>query len=395
MEYKDVRCAACGTWRTALVGYNGACICLTCGASVERGGRAAALTRFSAGAWMDHLFPPADELGPAQRRARLREWLTGQSVSLPDAYVDVLAHCERASEVRFALPVVTLSTWHPVGEKSFSDGQWTLRLQHPVLGGRVDFALQGPGSGRPVLVEIDAPDADAEARRASHLRTLELQSAGYPVLRVPSAGAGERGAALRQLFMREALQVIERSPSGPETGRGVARTRRLWSRHELVYDASGLPLEERRELVEDWLRSRGEHLEEWQLDFVAHCHRAAEVHFALPFLRLPNAEPADGRTVHLDPWHTLTAQVPIDDYALDFSFMTVLEAGAEVVTTLVEIHPARGTRDAAEEDRRRREWRRQGHAVVELAAAEAAERGRRWAEALLGEIRERRERDAG
>jgi very-short-patch-repair endonuclease len=395
VEYKDIRCAACGTWRTALVGYNGACICLTCGASVERGGRSSSLTRFSAGAWMDHLFPRADQLGAAQRRERLREWLTGQSVSLPDAYVDVLAHCERASEVRFALPVVTLSTWHPVGEKSFSDGQWTLRLQHPVLGERVDFALQGPGSSRAVLVEIDGAETDADARRASHLRTLELQSAGYPVLCVPSARAEERGSALRQLFMREALQVIERAPARPEPGRGLARTRRLWSRHELVYDASGLPLEERRELVEDWLRSRGEQMEEWQLDFLAHCHRAAEVHFVLPFLRLPNAEPVDTRTVHLDPWHTLMAQVPVDDYPLDFSFMTALQAGAEVVTTLVEIHPARGPRDAAEEARRRREWHRQGHTVVELAAAEAAERGRKWAEALLGETRERRERDAG
>lgn len=399
MEYIDARCNTCGTWRTALVGYGGAKVCLTCGGTIDQGSAASSLTRFSAGSLLDLLWTPGRELSQPERRERLRGWLSGQSISLPDSYIEVLAHCESAAQVRFALPVVTLSTWYPIGEKSFSDGNWTLRLQHPVLGHRVDFVLEGPGASRALVIEIDAVrEREGEQRRKEHQRTLDLQAARYRVLRIPSEKAEERGANLRHAFMREALEVIENSPPAASAeaaaGKPVVKTRRLWSRHELVYDASSVPFAERRELVEDWLLSRGEQLQGWQLDFLAHCDRAAEIHFALPFLRLPNAEPVDDRTVHLDPWHTLTAQVLIDRYPVDFSFVTALQQGREVVTTLVEIYPARGARDRPAEARRLREWKRDGHTVIDIPAAEAASRGRHWAQSLLGELRGRNVRDA-
>lgn len=395
VEYTDARCGRCGTWRTALVGYGGARVCLACGEALDRPGETGSLVRLSAAAGLDRLWPGGEPAGSAGRGARLRAWLDGQSVSLPEAYVAVLAHCERASEVRFALPLVTLSTWRPVGQRSFSDGSWTLRLQHPLGGRRVDFVLEGPGASRPVAIEVDPAEGEGDARREL-LDSLALRAAGYPVLRVPADLATERGVALRGAFMREALEVVERETApGAREAPPAPRTRRLWSRHELVYDATGLPVARRRELVEDWLRSRGERPEAWQLDFLSHCERAAEVHFALPFLRLPGAEPAAPRTVHLDPWHALSAQAVVEGHAADFAFLASRLPAGGVSTVLVEIHPARGPRDREAETHRGAAWRSLGHAVVELSAAEAGGYGRRWAATLRGETGERRALDAG
>jgi very-short-patch-repair endonuclease len=400
VEYTDARCPGCDTWQTVLVGYDGTQICLSCGEPIGGRRAPAALTPLSGLGWLAESWIGGGDLTHEQRRIRLRAWLKANDIGLSDELVGVLAYCDSASEVRFALPIVTLSTWRVVGERAVSDGNWTLRVQHPVGGYRAHFVLQGGERHRALVIEIDGPQRSrSERRKADHLRTLDLQAQGYLVLRVPSGDAEERGLTFRRALYHKALQVVEhRSTTAPEASAAsteIARSSRVWHPHELVYDAHDQPLEQRRELVEDWLRSRRVVLAAWQYGFLAHCHRAAEVHFAIPFLCLPNAEPVDERTVHLDPWHTLRAQVEVDDYTVDFLFMTVLEEADEVASTLIDIHPARGARDRTGERTRLNRWKEQGWHVLDLSAVEARSRGERWAASLLREVQWRREKEAG
>jgi hypothetical protein len=399
MEYSQAHCRACNSWQTVIVGYSGERICVACGEIVQRGRRGGALAPVAGGTLVDlawaHVQSPTHE----QRRERLRQWLANQSLTLPDDHLSVLAHCESASEVRFALPIVLLDSWRPVGERSFSDGAYTLRVQPAVAGQAVDFLLEGPGDSRPTVIEIESPaPPDPERARAATLRALHLQAEGYAVMRVPAREAAERGKNFRRIFLREALRVIESTPEPAvrlATGTGVMKPKRVWSRHELVYDATGSPWEEKRELVEDWLRSREEILEPWQLDFLAHCDRAAEVLFALPLLRLPGAEPLDSGTVHLDAWHTLLAQVAHGGYRFAFVVTALLEGAEEVSTTFVDIRPARGRVDLVEERARRRAWEAEGIEVTQIGAAEAREQGRRLAASLSREREWRSAHDAG
>jgi very-short-patch-repair endonuclease len=322
------------------------------------------------------------DLDLVARMARLRKWLRSHAVVLPRDFIPVLALCDSAAEVRFALQFVTLSTWSVAGERSFSDGRYRLELQRPIGPYHADFVLDSPDFPRPCVIEIDGPTHGGK-RRSDARREQFLQSAGFAVRRVGSGEVETVAREFRQALMREQLERAQAPAPKVEPGVALAKRERIWPAHPLAYDVSGLPFPERRERVRSWLAHRGTPPTPEQLDILALCDRAGEVNFLLPFLALPRATLVAPNIVHMPPY-IMWVQQTYDESAHTVDFLLVTDADeGEVDVAVIEITPPlHHSRDRMAEYLRHKRWRSAGIAVVTPLAEDATSVGVRWANSV-------------
>lgn len=316
-------------------------------------------------------------------QAPLIGWLVGHGHSLPDDYVRVLLRCDSAAEVRFVLPIVTLSDWCTLGETGFTNGRTTIELQESVGPFTADFVIRDAELGRPVIIEVDGPthftpqqllhDAD---------RDRYLTALGFDVRRVPAEHAQEFGFALRRDLAKAGVKNV-RAATARSTA--VAPQRRSWPRNPLAYNVAGLPAPTRRDLLSSWLASRNIVVSEDAQSFLAYCDEAAEVHFLLPFIDLPHATvEAGSKVLRLLPYWVFIAQDD-DQGRMDVVLAWDVADGLEAIVYDIEPPPFVGF-DAWAAECKRKSWRQRGFGSIRVGARRAGEEGRWWAQRVRAGI---------
>lgn len=113
----------------------------------------------------------------------------------------VLAWCDSASEVRFALAFATAPGWRVDGDRAFSNGRYRLELQRTVVGYRVDFALGAVTHDPVVAIEIDGPTHyTPDGRAADRRRQAAIEATGLRVLRLWAGSITELAPRLREIL---------------------------------------------------------------------------------------------------------------------------------------------------------------------------------------------------
>ena len=326
------------------------------------------------GSWLN---PPRTALA-----APFVRWIVRHGLALPDDYVQVLLRCESAAEVRFLLPIVTLSDWTVYRDEGFTNGRISITVQEEIGPYRADAVFRAPELGQPLVVEVDGPSHDdAGAGLRDRARTGALNARGFTVRRVRAEVASEAGIALRRELVKEHL----RGEPLPTRSKAVVRSRRAWPANPLAYNVSALPKSERHELLVSWLSSRNISVPRRMEEFLSACNEAAEVNFLLPFVQLEGAYSDGAQFLGIDPYWVLVGQ---EDAAgkMDVVLGRSCEDGIEAVVFDIEPPPFVSF-DSWAAELKRRDWRRRGFSSVKVGAVRAAKEGRWWADRVAAGVR--------
>lgn len=140
---------------------------------------------------------------------RLRAWAVAHGLTVADGLLPILALCDSASEVRFALTFANSPSWHVAGDHMLTDGRLTLAVQHNIAGYFADFVLSGNELPQPCVIEIDGPTHfTVEGTKADIIRQRVLEGRGYRVLRLWSGRVREVAATIGPLLLERHIDSL-------------------------------------------------------------------------------------------------------------------------------------------------------------------------------------------
>lgn len=311
-------------------------------------------------------------------------WLVRHGVRVSDSYVEILLACESAAELRFILPICTLSDWTTDGAHGFTNGHVTVRLQEAIGPYRVDFVFRSPSLGRPLIVEVDGPSHYEPAARIDDAhRTAFLESHGFLVRRVDANEAAEAGAALRRAF---AQAQLARPAEAAARSRALVEQRRSWpTANALAYGVADVPRDGRGEILMRWLQSRGLAVAEDMKSVLTACDDAAEVNFVLPFTALPSVQTDGNRTIWFGPYCLFLGE---QDTLGRMDVVLALDVDNSLNAVVFDVEPPPFISfDAWQAELTRRAWRKQGFGCVCVGAKQAAQEGQWWADRMRTALR--------
>lgn len=318
-------------------------------------------------------------LGGPQARSPQITWIQQHSISVPETHRNALIFCESASEMRFILPLCTLSDWSVKGDRVFTNGRFTVTLQEELGPYRADFVFRSDLMARPLIVEVDgpshyAPSAAADDRR----RTAYLENMGFDVRRLAADEAGVAGVALRREFAREQIISFEAAPGQSQS---LLKRQRRWppGAGALAYGVVDVPRDERRAVLSAWLTHRRRQVTDRALDLLTVCDDAAELEFVFPFLDLPGAH-IDEDSVSIGPFVLFLGQGEGAD-RMDVVLALDSGDGFQAIVFDIEPMPFIGVDQMAVAARRTR-WLDTGFSVEAVSPFKAAGIGRRMADAV-------------
>jgi hypothetical protein len=318
------------------------------------------------------------------RPAPQARWLVRHGVRISDAYAEVLLACESAAELRFVLPICTLSDWTTDGAHGFTNGRASVRLQEVIGPYRADFVFRSPEFGRPLIIEVDGPSHyEPAARIADADRTEFLEVKGFQIRRVAADEAAAAGLALRRAFAGEQMarpaEVTARS-------RALVDQRRSWPRsNTLAYGVATVPRDDRGEILDRWLQTRGLAISQAMRNVLTACDDAAEVNFVLPFTALPSAHTDCDKTIWFGPYRLLLGE---QDTIGRMDVILALEVEDSLNAVVFDVEPPPfASFDTWRAELNRRAWRDQGFGCVRVGAKQAAREGQWWADRMRSALR--------
>lgn len=338
---------------------------------------------YGRGLWLDR---PAGKLTLEERCDRIRSFLRGHSIHVPDDYVTVFSFCHTAAELWFVYEITCSSGWEQQGDRSLTNTIHRITIGARPCGVRIPILIEDLArGGYSIAVDIQPPKEFLPYRAArDHVRRAEIARCVDRMVGIPDHQSRRYGKNLRVDLMRQRLSLMGQSPPAPKPRRG-----RFWTGGMLAYDLTQVPLPERLPILTDWLRAYDRFVPTALLDALIHCNRAGELILILQLVTFQRIE-SRGNQVTIDNLYRITFQPRIFDWTFDFLIEPVSPL-ASYSRAVIEVEPATYfSRDVRAELAVAERLANAGYKLERVAADNAKFVGRQWHQRIAHDLLKRR-----